>query len=685
MATNLTTDNIKKLSQLDTIDVTNESDAFFLCGNGEKMQKISFNRLRKKVNGTILPTKKPDTTELGELWLQAESVGDKTKSIRFYPDLLKEKALSIFVDGVIYFLEDKKAFKMKIDKETTQTHYQSLKEKLFDGFTFDLLVFTKDLIVFFNKDDVTLSKAIKRESGEIIGLNENYSGSIPYEVLEIQNFTYPMENLNGVLFDNTDARQFQFITFELSSDGVTFDYKALATLNYSELGTVNGAKVCGMVVVLNGNYDTERSNIFIMPKIDGAYYIGDVKICEHDIKCSVVLDYTDSETEKYLYNCIFIGENQATKLLIGNGTLEPFTLYTDETTLAECVGGVQVLNGFYLLQKTRNDGVSLQKENFTLVKYFIDEDLTLKAKKIKTFTISNGQAFSISTLLKNYYGMFIDTKDALSTLDGAKENDLFICYQFADTNKYIDFLYSDYKYKMMLAYGDNVQEIQGYKGEKGDTGEIPQGQLDEAVNNAIAQVVADAPEDFNTLKEMSDWIAEHQDDASAMNTAILENAKNISTETSERKSADENLQSQIKNINFKRFGQPYGRTLYITIERTNSTLSLGNVEVYNTHAGKWYFGIHGEKPFYFGSADRGYQLYGLNGYAWEKTANNYYGRLHLKVSGYGNIGVACFGTLNFDTKDESVIIHDWTENAPEGIIFKTDMINVLGLLNKITS
>ena len=39
----------------------------------------------------------------------------------------------------------------------------------------------------------------------------------------------------------------------------------------------------------------------------------------------------------------------------------------------------------------------------------------------------------------------------------------------------------------------------------------------------IAKVVADAPENLNTLKEMSDWIAGHENDASAMNSAISDN------------------------------------------------------------------------------------------------------------------------------------------------------------------
>ena len=67
-------------------------------------------------------------------------------------------------------------------------------------------------------------------------------------------------------------------------------------------------------------------------------------------------------------------------------------------------------------------------------------------------------------------------------------------------------------------------------------------QTAEQVNNIvtveIAKVVSDAPEDFDTLKEMSDWIAGHENDASAMNSAISDNKTNIET-----------LQTNVSNIN----------------------------------------------------------------------------------------------------------------------------------------
>lgn len=49
------------------------------------------------------------------------------------------------------------------------------------------------------------------------------------------------------------------------------------------------------------------------------------------------------------------------------------------------------------------------------------------------------------------------------------------------------------------------------------------------ITNKIAEVVADAPEDFDTLKEISDWISSHEDSASAMNTAIKTNKTDITS------------------------------------------------------------------------------------------------------------------------------------------------------------
>lgn len=60
----------------------------------------------------------------------------------------------------------------------------------------------------------------------------------------------------------------------------------------------------------------------------------------------------------------------------------------------------------------------------------------------------------------------------------------------------------------------------------------------------IAEVVADAPEDLDTLKEIADWIENHAEDAAAMNSEIKANATDIADLASQADST----QSQVDNI-----------------------------------------------------------------------------------------------------------------------------------------
>ena len=53
-------------------------------------------------------------------------------------------------------------------------------------------------------------------------------------------------------------------------------------------------------------------------------------------------------------------------------------------------------------------------------------------------------------------------------------------------------------------------------------------ETDYEITEKVAEIVADAPEDFDTLKEMSDWIDSHEDSAAAMNSEIRANTLAIS-------------------------------------------------------------------------------------------------------------------------------------------------------------
>lgn len=83
----------------------------------------------------------------------------------------------------------------------------------------------------------------------------------------------------------------------------------------------------------------------------------------------------------------------------------------------------------------------------------------------------------------------------------------------------------------LLGYNDtavkaDISALQTGKADK--TAVYTKSETDAKITEKVAEIVAAAPEDFDTLKEMSDWIASHEEDASAMNSAILANTSAIS-------------------------------------------------------------------------------------------------------------------------------------------------------------
>lgn len=69
------------------------------------------------------------------------------------------------------------------------------------------------------------------------------------------------------------------------------------------------------------------------------------------------------------------------------------------------------------------------------------------------------------------------------------------------------------------------------------------------ISEEIAKVVANAPASFDTLKEIADWISTHQNDASAMNTAINTNTTNITNLTTTVNTNTTNISANANQIN----------------------------------------------------------------------------------------------------------------------------------------
>lgn len=57
--------------------------------------------------------------------------------------------------------------------------------------------------------------------------------------------------------------------------------------------------------------------------------------------------------------------------------------------------------------------------------------------------------------------------------------------------------------------------------------ETTEGSVKKQVSDAVAKIVSEAPEAYDTLKEISDWISGHAENASAMNSQITTNKNDI--------------------------------------------------------------------------------------------------------------------------------------------------------------
>ena len=74
------------------------------------------------------------------------------------------------------------------------------------------------------------------------------------------------------------------------------------------------------------------------------------------------------------------------------------------------------------------------------------------------------------------------------------------------------------KYNVAL---EDVSQLKEDINNKANTSDVyTKTETDNKIISKVAEIVAGAPEDFDTLKEMSDWIANHENSAAEMNSAI---------------------------------------------------------------------------------------------------------------------------------------------------------------------
>ena len=87
-----------------------------------------------------------------------------------------------------------------------------------------------------------------------------------------------------------------------------------------------------------------------------------------------------------------------------------------------------------------------------------------------------------------------------------------------------------------------INELEINKANKSDV--YNKTETDEIITEKVAEIVAGAPEEFDTLKEMSDWLIGHEDSAATMNTAIQKNTTDINNRYTK-----EEVDSKVNTIN----------------------------------------------------------------------------------------------------------------------------------------
>lgn len=183
----------------------------------------------------------------------------------------------------------------------------------------------------------------------------------------------------------------------------------------------------------------------------------------------------------------------------------------------------------------------LGKYDTVIKKYIADADKVVDAKSIKSVAIdgrtlkfykvetpseSDAPAFSVEipdTDLSAVNNAIKAVKDVTDKLDGEDTVEGSVKAQIKALKTEIEGQITASEYddtevkKSIKANTDAIGILNG-------TGD---GSVDKKVADAVASIVANAPAAYDTLKEISDWISTHTEDASAMNSSIQANKTDI--------------------------------------------------------------------------------------------------------------------------------------------------------------
>lgn len=247
---------------------------------------------------------------------------------------------------------------------------------------------------------------------------------------------------------------------------------------------------------------------------------------------------------------------------IPNGTASQVLLANGTTNTLKTVGGNALLGTGDIVFKTINNqaligsgNISIEEDSHDVVLNDIDND-GLEWYLVPVCNDNVGIDNSNTTYLyaKNSTqpgeNRFLYNRElnAISCNIYANEYNNSII-DVTNNNRSIDFRsIVDMLYRENIAYICSLDDFQNWLITLNGSNAAPTKSISTMISEGIAKVVANAPASFDTLKEIADWISTHQNDASAMNTAINTNTTNITNLTTKVNTNTTNISDNATQI-----------------------------------------------------------------------------------------------------------------------------------------
>lgn len=271
-------------------------------------------------------------------------------------------------------------------------------------------------------------------------------------------------------------------------------------------------------------------------------------------KSDIKLSYSGDMTfpAKITTSGVVIPNGTATQVLLANGT----------TNTLKTVGGNALLGNGDIAFKTINNqaligsgNISIEKDAHDVVLNDIDNDglewyLVPVCDDNVGIDNSNNTYLYAKNSTQEFANRFLYNRElnAISCNIYASECDNSII-DVTNNNKSIDFRsIVNILYRENVAYIYSLDDFQNWLITLNGSNTAPTKSITTLISEEIAKVVANAPASFDTLKEIADWISTHQNDASAMNTAINTNTTNITNLTTTVNTNTTNISANANQI-----------------------------------------------------------------------------------------------------------------------------------------